>query len=612
MESGPELFGKIYRKGEPIFHQDEPGDEMYIIQSGAVEVSVFQDNRKVVVTLLGKGDFFGEMALLDSKPRSATVTAITRTRLLTLSREIFLERANYNPAIILHVLQAICRRIDKMTGQIRTMIDGDEALREMISVGSTLSDFDDDPDHLDTTNRTGIATINKKPVALEGGRGQTLTIESGSIVFEHGDPAERMFYIVQGTVEIFQEGRNGTYRIALLGPQDFFGEIALLTGGRRTASARAVSPVKLRYVHRKEMLAEIQADPQTGLFFLEVLIHRLRTITRAVDAPGDSLLTLRQAIVPRIQKTETVTIGISSLSSCGGCSAALLSHPAESGSILDCVKVRYCPMLMDQDQIKDVKIALVDGVVRTRQDEEKLIEVRSKSHFLIAWGTCAGLGGIPVLANDYELEDLLEESYGETVDPFSYYMAGEGSVINSDSFKLAEHLLRRARTASDVVKVDYYLPGCPPQTHLLEDLFQEMQGNPVPTAGRRIVCVECKRKTAKRPVDYPRIFPTENETADLCFLSQGSLCLGFISRGGCRAACTGSGLPCWGCRGPSNSIINKIIKGDLFEELVLDQLSRRLKTDKKNLKGPIRNLRFKGCSALGFSSHFPKDTTRIR
>ena len=87
MESGPELFGKIYKKGEPIFHQDEPGDEMYIIQSGAVEVSVFQDNRKVVLTLLGKGDFFGEMALLDSKPRSATVTAITRTRLLTLSRK---------------------------------------------------------------------------------------------------------------------------------------------------------------------------------------------------------------------------------------------------------------------------------------------------------------------------------------------------------------------------------------------------------------------------------------------------------------------------------------------------------------------------------------------
>ncbi len=246
MESGPELFGKIYRKGESIFHQDEPGDEMYIIQSGAVEVSVFQDHRKLVLALLGKGDFFGEMALLDSKPRSATVTAITRTRLLTLSREIFLERANYNPAIILHVLQAICRRIDRMTGQIRTMIDGDEALREMVSVGSTLSDSDDDPDHLDTRSLTGITTIKEQPVALKGGRSQTLTIESGSIIFEHGDPAERMFCIVQGTVEIFQEGRNGTYRIALLGPQDFFGEIALLTGGRRTASARAVSPVKLR------------------------------------------------------------------------------------------------------------------------------------------------------------------------------------------------------------------------------------------------------------------------------------------------------------------------------------------------------------------------------
>ena len=93
-------------------------------------------------------------------------------------------------------------------------------------------------------------------------------------------------------------------------------------------------------------------------------------------------------------------------------------------------------LLMDQDQLTEVKIALVDGVVRTRDDEEKLIEVRRKSRFLLAWGTCAALGGIPALANTYELEDLLEESYGQTVDPFSYYLAGDSPVINSQTFEL--------------------------------------------------------------------------------------------------------------------------------------------------------------------------------
>ena len=87
-----------------IFHRGDPGDEMYIIQSGAVEVSSMRDGCKVVLTILEKEDFFGEMALLDRNPRSATVTTITRSRLLPLSRRVFLEKLAYNPAIVLHVL----------------------------------------------------------------------------------------------------------------------------------------------------------------------------------------------------------------------------------------------------------------------------------------------------------------------------------------------------------------------------------------------------------------------------------------------------------------------------------------------------------------------------
>ena len=612
MGRGSELFGKVYTKGERIFNQDERGCEMYVIQSGAVEVSTFQGNRKVVMTLLGKGDFFGEMALLDAKPRSATVTAITRTRLLALSREIFLERVNYNPGIILNVLQAICRRIDRMTGQIRTMIDGDEKLREMVSVGSTTPHSDNAPQRSDAGNLADIMAMEDLPADLKDTASQTMTIDPGRIIFEHGDPADRMYFIVQGTVEIFQEGRNGTYRIALLGPKDFFGEIALLTGEVRMASARAITAVKLRFMRRKEMLAEIQAKPQTGLFFLKALIHRLRIVTQAINAPERSLLTLRQAIVPNLKKSEIISMGINSLSACGGCSAALLNHPEEPGKVLHSVKVRYCPMLMDQDQIKEVKIALVDGVVRTRGDEEKLFEVRSKSRFLIAWGTCAALGGIPALANSYELEDLLAESYGQTVDPFSYYLAGDAPVVNTETFKLDVHLLRHARKVSDVVKVDYYLPGCPPETDLLEDLLHELQGKPAPTVNRRIVCSECTRQTGKRQVDDFRIFPAENMAAELCFLSQGVVCLGFITRGGCRSVCTGGGLPCWGCRGPSNSTIKKIEKGNFFEEIVRHQLKHRLKMDERNITRTIRDLRFKGGSALSFSSHFPQDTTRIR
>ena len=72
---------------------------MYIIQSGAVEVSSRRDGHKVVLTILEKEDFFGEMALLDRSPRSGTVATISRSRLLSLSRRVFLEKVAYNPDI---------------------------------------------------------------------------------------------------------------------------------------------------------------------------------------------------------------------------------------------------------------------------------------------------------------------------------------------------------------------------------------------------------------------------------------------------------------------------------------------------------------------------------
>jgi CRP-like cAMP-binding protein len=90
MSQGEDLFGVIYEKGEVVFQPGDFGDTMYIIQSGAVEISQIHGKREIVLALLEKGEFFGEMALLDDHPRSATVTAICQTRLLPLTRSSLL------------------------------------------------------------------------------------------------------------------------------------------------------------------------------------------------------------------------------------------------------------------------------------------------------------------------------------------------------------------------------------------------------------------------------------------------------------------------------------------------------------------------------------------
>ena len=82
MNHEEDLYGQIYQPGSIVFRQGEPGDVMYLIQSGAIEYSYMQGDTKRVLTILGKGDFFGEMALFGQERRPATTTAIQRSRLL--------------------------------------------------------------------------------------------------------------------------------------------------------------------------------------------------------------------------------------------------------------------------------------------------------------------------------------------------------------------------------------------------------------------------------------------------------------------------------------------------------------------------------------------------
>jgi len=102
------------------------------------------------------------------------------------------------------------------------------------------------------------------------------------------------------------------------------------------------------------MLIGIRSDPETGLFFLRILIDRLRVITRALEDPHRSLNALRQAVLPKFKASDKISIGFSSLSSCGGCAAMLVRSPDELGRITDKVRVRYCPILMDQEQILEM------------------------------------------------------------------------------------------------------------------------------------------------------------------------------------------------------------------------------------------------------------------
>jgi len=116
MESGD--LGKVYQAGETIVRQGEPGQCMYVIQSGQVVVVQQKGDSEIPLAVLSKGDFFGEMALFEREVRSATVRALNDSRVLTVDKRTFLRRIQEDPSMAFRIVEGMSRRIRELNQEI--------------------------------------------------------------------------------------------------------------------------------------------------------------------------------------------------------------------------------------------------------------------------------------------------------------------------------------------------------------------------------------------------------------------------------------------------------------------------------------------------------------
>jgi len=111
-----------YAKDDVIFHADESGDVFCLIREGQVKVTMISpEGKEIILALLGPGDFFGEMALLDDEPRSATVVATEPLDLVTIWRSDFLSILQENFSITRKVLAEISRRLRSASNRIESL-----------------------------------------------------------------------------------------------------------------------------------------------------------------------------------------------------------------------------------------------------------------------------------------------------------------------------------------------------------------------------------------------------------------------------------------------------------------------------------------------------------
>ena len=113
------LILRRFGHGQVIFHHGDPGGLLYIICYGKVKISYStHDGQEALLAILGAGDFFGELALLDDSPRSATAEALESTESLTLHREDFRNYLSSNPDFTMHVLQTMAKHIRRLNSQL--------------------------------------------------------------------------------------------------------------------------------------------------------------------------------------------------------------------------------------------------------------------------------------------------------------------------------------------------------------------------------------------------------------------------------------------------------------------------------------------------------------
>jgi len=212
---------------------------------------------------------------------------------------------------------------------------------------------------------------------------------------------------------------------------------------------------------------------------------------------------------------------------------------------------------------KSIVATLLNGAIRTSEQEEMAHMLRRKSQYMIAYGACAATGGIPGLANQFTLPELLKFVYEDGPSDVNPEKTYPQTAHDDGGRRLTLPQLHEVvRTLDQVVDVDYYIPGCPPTPKLTAAAVAALLAGKLPPKGSVLgpdiaLCDECPRKASK-PTDlgFTKFERPHQKLMDpeKCFLAQGVVCMGPATRGGCEALCINGHMPCSGCFGATSRV----------------------------------------------------------
>lgn len=213
--------------------------------------------------------------------------------------------------------------------------------------------------------------------------------------------------------------------------------------------------------------------------------------------------------INKTMKNQKLKIGIFGISGCAGCLLTFLYEDTFK-EIAELVDINSFPLIKENAYKGRFDYVFIEGTVCFDEDIVMLSELRERADKIVAIGSCACFGGVPSIKNFLSQDKVMRFVY-----PVHNHLKSE------DPTPINMH-----------IKVDYYLPQCPPsKSELLEFIKCIVTGKEFKNYTDP-VCFECRKK------------------GNFCILEKGEICLGPITNGGCEAICPSNGVECYGCRGP--------------------------------------------------------------
>jgi sulfhydrogenase subunit delta len=232
-----------------------------------------------------------------------------------------------------------------------------------------------------------------------------------------------------------------------------------------------------------------------------------------------------------------LSVGFYGITGCAGCLLSFIFNEDEIMDMVNLIDLKAFPFIKEVNPDDSFDCVFIEGLVASKEDLEVLKKLRNNAKVMVALGACACTGCVPAFRHF-----TLKENY--------------------------EHLLyKKDENVEDVeptpvdshVKIDFYIPGCPPDKKEILAFIKDVVRGKIPRQHQNPVCHECR------------------QNGNQCLLDVGKPCIGPITTGGCHAVCINGGFECWGCRGPTKDmnlhLMIKILREKGFDDkFIMDRM----------------------------------------